>query len=285
VAERIVTTEGGAELCVETFGDPVHPTVVLIAGNAASMDYWDPELCRRLAEAGRHVVRYDHRDTGRSTSSPPGRPSYTADDLTTDALRVLDALGVDRGHAVGVSMGGAIAQELAARHADRIASVTLIATTAVGDRSDDTPLPRPAARVAATFDDPPPEPDWGDRDAVVDHLLAVARPYAGSLGFDEDRERRVATAMVDRTADIRAATTNHMVAEGDSPPFRLADIRVPTLVMHGTDDPLFPFPHGEALAAAIPGATLVPLEGMGHEFPPPATWDVVVPAIVAHTAC
>jgi pimeloyl-ACP methyl ester carboxylesterase len=284
VTERTVTIEGGAELCLETFGDPADPTVLLIGGNAASMDYWDADLCRRLADAGRHVVRYDHRDTGRSTSSPSGRPSYTTEDLTTDPVRILDALAVDRSHVVGVSMGGAIAQELAARHPDRVASVTLIATTPAGDRDDDTPLPRPAPRVAATFDDPPPEPDWDDRDAVVDHLLATARAYAGSLGFDEARERRLATAMVDRTTDVRAATTNHMVAEGDPPPFRLTDIRVPTLVMHGTDDPLFPFPHGEALAAGIPGASLVRLEGMGHEFPPPATWDVVVPAIVAHTS-
>jgi pimeloyl-ACP methyl ester carboxylesterase len=154
-------------------------------------------------------------------------------------------------------MGGGIAQVLAAHHADRLATVTLIATSPAGSRGgDDRPLPPPAPRVAATFEDPPPEPDWSDREAVITYLVETARPYAGGLGFDAERERRVAAAMVDRTRDVRAATTNHMLVEGGPAPFRLADIRVPTLVMHGTDDPMFPFPHGAALAAGIPpGAT------------------------------
>jgi pimeloyl-ACP methyl ester carboxylesterase len=282
--ERVVTSEDGAELCLETFGDPGDPAVLLIAGMAASMDYWDAELCGRLAAGGRHVIRYDHRDTGRSSSSPPGRPTYLAEDLTIDPLRILDGLGLARAHLAGVSMGGGIAQELAAHHADRVATVTLIATSPAGSRDDGRPLPPPVPRVAATFEEPLPEPDWTDRDAVVTYLVETARPYAGGLGFDEQRERRVAAAMVDRTRDMRSATTNHPLAGGESKPFHLADIRVPTLVMHGTDDPMFPFPHGEALAAEIPGATLVALDRMGHEFPPPPTWDVVVPALVRHTA-
>jgi pimeloyl-ACP methyl ester carboxylesterase len=284
VTERILTVDEGVELCAETFGDPEHPALVVIAGGASSMDYWDAGLCRRLAGAGLFVVRYDHRDTGRSSASPPGSPSYTGVDLATDPLRVLDALGVTRAHLAGVSMGGGISQELAAHRPDRVLSITLIAASAAGERDDDRPLPPPSPRLAATFDDPVTDPDWSDRDAVVDHLLATGRLYAGSLGFDAARERRLARAMVDRTRDIRAATTNHWILEGESAPFRLADIRVPTLVLHGTDDPMFPFPHGEALAAGIPGARLVPLEGMGHEHPPPPVWDTVVREVAAHTA-
>jgi pimeloyl-ACP methyl ester carboxylesterase len=284
VAERVVSVDG-VELCLEAFGDPRDPTVLLIGGAAASMDYWDAELCRRLAGAGRHVVRYDHRDTGRSTASPAGSPAYSADDLTTDPLRLLDALGVARAHLAGVSMGGGIAQSLAAHHPDRVLGITLIATSPAGSRTRDRPLPPPHPRVAATFADPAPEPAWGDRQAVVEHLVESARPYAGSLGFDEQRERRLAGAMVDRTPDMRAATTNHWIAVGDTDvPFRMADIAAPTLVLHGTDDPAFPFPHGEALAAEIPGARLVPLGGMGHEYPPPPVWDVVVAALARHTA-
>jgi pimeloyl-ACP methyl ester carboxylesterase len=284
VTERILNVDEGVELCVETFGDPADPALLVIGGSAASMDYWDAGLCRRLADPGRFVVRYDHRDTGRSSTSPAGSPSYTGVDLATDPLRVLDALGITLAHIAGVSMGGGISQELAAHRPDRVLSITLIATSAAGDRDDDRPLPPPSSRVAATFHDPPPDPDWSDRDAVVEHLLATGRPYAGSLGFDEARERRLAQAMVDRTLDIRAATTNHWILEGETAPFRLADIRVPTLVMHGTDDPMFPFPHGEALAAGIPGARLVPLEGMGHEHPPPPVWDTVVREVADHTA-
>jgi pimeloyl-ACP methyl ester carboxylesterase len=284
VNERILAVDEGVDLCVDTFGDPGDPALVLIGGAAASMDYWDAVLCRRLADAGLFVVRYDHRDTGRSTASPAGSPTYTGVDLATDPLRVLDALGIARAHVAGVSMGGGIAQELAAHRPDRMLSVTLIATSPAGERDDDRPLPPPASLLAATFDHPPAEPDWTDRDAVVDHLVATGRPYAGSLGFDEARERRVAGAMVDRTLDVRAATTNHWIVEGDPAPFRLADIRVPALVLHGTDDPLFPLPHGEALSAGIPDARLVPLPGMGHEYPPPGVWDAVVREVAAHTA-
>ena len=307
--ERIVAV-GDVELCLETFGRPEDPAVLLIGGAAASMDWWDAELCERLAssgDGGRFVVRYDHRDTGRSTTWPAGHPAYAARELTSDALRILDALGVGRAHLVGVSMGGGIAQELAARHPDRVLTLTLIATSPAGTRTGGEPLPPPAARIRALLDDPGPEPDWSDRAAVVDHIVAGERLFAGPLGRDEDepRLRRIAESVVDRTRDVAASRTNHWLlvdddgddgpgddgddgddgpGDGDGGTFRLADLRVPTLVVHGTDDPLFPLPHGEALAAEIPGASLLALPGMGHQVPPPATWDVVVPAVAHHTA-
>lgn len=275
----------GVDLCVETFGREEDPAVLLIAGATQSMDWWDVAFCERLAGEGRRVVRYDHRDTGRSTSCPAGEPAYSGADLATDPCRVLDGLGIDRAHLVGLSMGGGIAQRLAARHADRVLTVTLIATSAEGARASGASLPGMEPRIAATFDDPAPEPDWHDAAAVVDHVVEAERPFAGTLGFDEARVRRLAGIAVDRTRDVAAAMTNHwLAADGPDDPFRLADISAPALVMHGTEDPLFPFAHGEALAAEIPGARLVPLPGMGHEMPPPSLWDVVVPAISRHTS-
>jgi pimeloyl-ACP methyl ester carboxylesterase len=173
VTERLVDVDG-VELCVETFGAADHPALLLIAGAAASMDHWDVAFCELLAAEGRYVVRYDHRDTGRSSAWPAGRPGYTSGDLTADALRVLDALGVAQAHLVGVSMGGGIAQDVAARHPDRVLSLTLIATSPAGERTDRTPLPPPDPRIAVT----PPDPDWADRDAVVAHLVDTYRPYA-----------------------------------------------------------------------------------------------------------
>jgi pimeloyl-ACP methyl ester carboxylesterase len=276
---------GNAELCAETFGDAGNPAVLLLAGAASSMDWWEPEFCTRLAGGGRYVVRYDHRDTGRSTTWPAGEPGYSADDLATDPLRLLDGLGVPRAHLVGVSMGGGIAQDLAAHHPDRVLTLTLIATSAAGERSEATRLPPPEPRIRELFASPPPPPDWRDHDAVVEHLVESQRPYAGSLGFDEERVRRIARSVVDRTRDLEASATNNWLAvETESTPFRMADLAVPTLVLHGTDDPLFPLAHGRALAAAIPGARLVELNGMGHEVPPPAVWDVVVREILRHTA-
>src|SRR4051812_26117136 len=107
-ALKQVVDAPGAKLCVEAFGAPGDPAVLLIAGMAQSMDWWEPAFCARLAGAGRFVVRYDHRDTGGSTRCPPGSPDYGFDELGTDPLRVLDALGVDRAHLVGMSMGGGI---------------------------------------------------------------------------------------------------------------------------------------------------------------------------------
>ena len=199
-------------------------------------------------------------------------------------LRILDALGIARAHLVGVSMGGGIAQSLAAQHPDRLLTITLIATSAAGERDGTDPLPPPAARVQALFDTPPPAPAWNDRRAVIDHLVEGERAFAGSLPFDEERVRRIAGVVVDRTRDLEASLTNHWIlADGEAPSFRLADITVPTLVLHGTDDPFFPFEHGRALAAGIPGARLVALEGMGHQVPPPELWDVVVAEILRHT--
>jgi pimeloyl-ACP methyl ester carboxylesterase len=278
---------GGVELCLETFGHPRAPAVLLIGGATASMDCWEPEFCTRLADGGRFVVRYDHRDTGGSTASPAGKPAYTGEDLSTDPLRILDALRIARAHLVGVSMGGGIAQWLAARHPGRVRTITLIATSPAGERDTADPLPPPEARVRQWFEDPPPAHRWDDRDSVIGTRVEVERMFAGPLGFDEQRARRIAGVVVDRTRDLEASVTNHwlVVGEPDSgPTFRLADLTVPTLVLHGTDDPLFPLEHGRALAGGIPGARLVELPGMGHEVPPPPLWEVVVPEILRHTA-
>jgi pimeloyl-ACP methyl ester carboxylesterase len=275
----------GVELCLESFGDPGDPAVLLISGATASMDWWEPAFCARLADGGRFVVRYDHRDTGASAAWPAGSPAYSSEDLATDPLRILDALGVARAHLVGVSMGGGIAQYLAAHHADRLLTLTLIATSSAGERDDAAELPPPAPRVRQLFENPPPAPAWNDRAALIDRMVEVERLFAGSVGFDEQQVRRIAGVVVDRTRDIEASTTNHWVlVDGESKPFRLADLTVPTLVLHGTDDPFFPIEHGRALAGGIPGARLVALEGMGHQAPPPAVWDVVVPEILRHTA-
>jgi len=277
---------GEAELCAETFGRQGDPALLLISGATSSMDYWDPEFCRRLADAGRFVVRYDHRDTGQSTSSPAGQPGYSGDDLSKDAVHVLDGLGVPAAHLAGVSMGGGIAQDLAVSHPERVLSLTLIATTAAFERADTTTLPPPERRVVDTFSQAAPDVDWSDQAAVVEANVEALRPYAGSLGFDEEHVRAVSRIVVRRTRDMAASVANHwlVVGSGGESGHTMADIDVATLVLHGTDDPLFPLPHGEALAAEIRGATLLPLPGMGHEVPPRSMWDVVVPAVVEHTA-
>jgi pimeloyl-ACP methyl ester carboxylesterase len=283
MAEEILDL-GDVRLCVESFGNPGDPTLLLISGAAESMDGWDPEWCGQLADAGRRVIRYDHRDTGRSTSSPPGRPTYPGSALSSDVLRIIDVLEINRVHLAGLSMGGGIAQEVAAHHPDRVETLTLIAASPAGRRVDESNLPPPERRVLETFDNPAPEPDWTDRQAVVDYLVESYRPYAGSLGFAEPAVRRLVAQVVDRTNDIEAATKNHWLVAGDEDEgFAMTDIVAPTLVIHGTTDPMFPLAHGEALAHEIRDATLLRVPGMGHERPPASLRGTVNDAILRHT--
>ncbi len=178
----------GVDLCVETFGDSADAAILLISGGASSMDWWEDDFCELLAAGPRFVVRYDLRDTGQSVSYPPGDPGYTGADLVGDAIALLDELGIQRAHLVGVSMGGGIAQQAARAYPERIASLTLIATSsAVSGGPDATGLPPP--ELAARFADPPPPPDWSDRAAVIDYFLDDLRAYEGSIPSDEGELR------------------------------------------------------------------------------------------------
>lgn len=270
----------GIKLCVQTFGDPATPTLLLIGGAEASMEWWADEFCQRLAAGGRHVVRYDTRDTGRSTTFPPGKPPYSGDALVADAVGILDELGIATAHILGVSMGGGIAQQLAVEHPGRIASLTLMSTSPSGPSGPDLPPLPPTSRegtqkLAARLD----VPDWSDREAVIAYYLEGERDFGGTLPVDEEWVRDVVGRAWDRSSNM-ASAQNHWQVEGAPVRDRLREISVPTLVLHGTADPLFSYGHGEALAREIPGARLVPLEGMGHGMAPREVWDVAIDEIL-----
>jgi pimeloyl-ACP methyl ester carboxylesterase len=273
MTERMIEC-GGVGICTETFGEPADPPVLLIMGLAGSMLWWDDDFCAALAAGGRFVVRYDHRDTGRSTTCPPGRPDYTGDDLVADAARVLDGYGIARAHVVGVSMGGALAQVLALDFPERVASLVLISTSPAGPAPD---LPPPAEAYRAFLGEP--EADGSD---PASRVVAEARAIAGERPFDEAAVRALVERDIARARDP-ASAQNHMLAEGGAPwRRRLGEIRVPTLVIHGSADPMFPLGHGRALAAEIAGARLLVLDGAGHGLEP-ADHDEVVRAVLDHT--
>ena len=260
---------------MDTAGDAADPAILLIGGMGASMDWWEDEFCQRLAAGGRFVIRYDHRDTGRSVSYPAGAPGYTGADLAADAAGVLDAFGRRSAHLAGVSMGGALAQQVALAHPDRVDSLVLMSTSpAVPSRSE---LPPMSEDLRAYFAAEVPRPDWAERSAVIDYLVGYERQLEGAEYFDEAHVRALVARIVDRTNDMAASMTNHALAEeGELARGRLDEIAAPTLVIHGTADPLFPYGHGEALARGIPRAELLPLDGVGHQVPPRACWTSVI---------
>jgi pimeloyl-ACP methyl ester carboxylesterase len=278
MAERMIEANG-VELCVESFGDPADAPVLLVMGIGASMLWWEEGFCRMLAEGGRFVIRYDHRDTGRSVTYPPGRPGYTGADLTADAAGVLDAHEIEAAHLVGVSAGGGMAQELALDHPERVLTLVLISTSLAV--STDRRLPPPSEEftrfVAAV------EMDWSDSESVVEYLVGYSRVLAGDQRtFDERALRDLARRDVERARDFAAARNHDLLAGDERSRKPVSSISAPTLVIHGTADPMFPIEHGEALADEIPGARLLRLERAGHGIDR-ADWGVVVDAILDHT--
>jgi len=269
----------GVELCAEAFGDRADLPILLIMGIGASMLWWEEGFCELLADAGRFVIRYDHRDTGRSVSYEPGRPEYTGADLTADAAGVLDGFGISAAHLVGVSAGGGIAQEVALDSADRVLSLTLISTSPATGGDRDLPPPTPEfSRFVATA-----EADWSNPASVIDYLVGYSRILAGGKrAFDEVQVRELVRRDVERARNFAAVQNHDLMSDGEGSPKPLSSITAPTLVIHGTADPMFPLKHGEVLAADIPGARLLRLEGAGHGVDR-ADWEPVARAIVEHT--
>lgn len=279
MTERVIEANG-VDLCTESFGDPADAPVLLIMGVGASMLWWEDDWCRLLAGSGRFVMRYDHRDTGRSSTYPHGRPGYTGADLVADAARVLDGYGIEAAHVVGASAGGAFAQLLALDQPERVRSLVLISTSpaTAGDRG----LPPPTERFMSFVADA--RVDWCDANSVVEHLVAYALVLAGpERPFDEIAVREFVRRDVARARDFAAAQNHYVLQEGEQAPGPLSSISAPTLVVHGTADPMFPLEHAQALVAEIPGAQLLPLRGAGHGVQR-ADWTAVATAVVEHTA-
>jgi pimeloyl-ACP methyl ester carboxylesterase len=268
----------GVELCTESFGDPADPPILLVMGIGASMLWWEEGFCRKLADAGRFVIRYDHRDTGRSVAYEPGRPRYTGEDLMHDAVGVLDGYGVRAAHLVGVSAGAAIAQLIATRFAERVLSLVLISTTRA--LPGDGQLPPPTGEFMRFAADA--QVDWSDPASAIEYQVAYARVLSGGRRpFDEPAARALARREVERARNFSSVQNHDLLAHGEPAAKPLSSITAPTLVIHGSADPMFPLEHGETLAEEIPNAKLLRLEGAGHGVDR-RDWETIVPAILEH---
>lgn len=283
--ERFCTV-GDVELCYETFGDSERPALLLVMGLGTQMIAWHEDFCRTLADRGFFVIRYDNRDVGRSThfdgaptpslrellTRRPRRLAYTLADMAADGAGLLDELGTGAAHVVGASMGGMIAQLLAARHPDRVRSLVSIMSS-TGSRWSG----QPALRVYPYFMRRPP----AGRDPYVEGTVRLFG-LVGSPGFERDEPalRELAGLSYDRGVDAAgtARQLGAIIASGS----RVADLRritAPTLVVHGTADRLVAPSGARATARAIPGARLLLISGMGHDLPRGA-WPRIVDGIV-----
>ena len=270
----------GLTFRTESFGAPTDPAILMLMGATASMLWWPDELCRRIAGAGRFVIRYDNRDTGGTTTRAPGAPGYTIDDMAGDALAIMDGYGVARAHLVGMSLGGMIAQLVALRQPHRVLSLTCIGSSAFDEDDADLPPMNPALlahfqRIATL--------DWSDRAAAVDFHVESFRISAGpNAAFDEERARSLAEREYDRASIPQSAMNHAMLGGGEEWAGRLSEIAVPALVIHGRHDPILSFEHGRRLAAKLPSARMVVLDA-GHELNE-RDWGRIVEEIRIQTA-
>jgi pimeloyl-ACP methyl ester carboxylesterase len=274
----------GIEIEYETFGDPQGAPLLLIAGLGVQMLSWDDDFCELLADRGFHVVRFDNRDCGLSTSmdaaGPPdvaaalsgnAKPAYRLDDMAADAAGLLDALGIPAAHVVGASMGGFIAQLVALDHPEKVLSLTSIMS---GPSGEDEVQPTPEGSAVLLVNPP------STREARIEQGMWIRKVLKGSLDpYDPAFERARVTRSVDRAYNPNG-TARQLIAvlDAQSRVGRLVSIRVPVLVVHGVEDILIPVENGRIVAAGVPGARLVEIEGMGHDVPK-RVWPQVIDAI------
>lgn len=273
IEERFLSS-GPLRLWTERTGDPSAPAVLLIMGAAAQGVTCPDALIGRLVERGAQVIRFDHRDTGRSSTVDFDAHPYAIADFAADCLAVLDGYGLADAHIAGASMGGMIAQWLGVHAPGRVRSLTLLTTSLMGYQWGLAEARAEAGEPPLPGDLPPPSPPYVEHVAAglppgVETDVALFRVFNGEVRpFDEAAVRAMLELALSRAADP-AAAANHFRAGETFAPDRLAPlslITAPTTVVHGDQDPVFPLGHGEALAAAIPGAELRVVPGMGHSF-------------------
>lgn len=260
-----IVTHSDVSLAAQTFGAPEDPALLLIMGATASMLGWPDAFCVKLAEHGLFVIRFDHRDTGQSTTVPPGKASYVVEDLAADAIAVLDGYGIERAHVLGMSLGGLIGQMIALDHPHRVRTLTLFASEPLG--WDGEPLPHISPVFLEHFAGIQTL-DWSDSAAISDFLATSERLSAGVAHQYNDGAVRARVSQVLARTESPASMFNHaMMTVRQDWTSRFREISVPVLVIHGEEDPILPVENGLAIAAGIDGAVFAGLAGVGHEIP------------------
>lgn len=282
-----IAPANGIEICYDTTGNPADPPLLLVMGFTAQLVAWDIDFCQMFADRGRYVIRFDNRDVGLSThfdgqipdaaALVPGTPRdemppvpYTLADMADDGFALLDHLGIQQAHIFGASMGGMIVQRMAIAHPERVLSMTSVMST-TGEREYATAKPEAAAVLV--------RPVAKTRDEAIANAIESSTIIGTPSEHDEERYRRRAEAAYDRCyepAGVARQLLGITASGGRADALRALD--VPTLVIHGTLDPLVSVSGGERTAELIPGAELLLIEGMGHDLPP-VHWPEIIEAV------
>ncbi|MEO3875594.1 alpha/beta fold hydrolase [Nonomuraea sp. B12E4] len=283
----------------EEFGAAADEPIVLIMGSMSQGILWPDEFVGRLAAGGRRVIRYDHRDTGRSRTVDFEQEPYTWNDIKDDVLRVMDRHGLESAHLVCHSAGGLLGQMIAVERPERVRTLTVIGSSPLGEREGmvlmralmgrpqpEGSLPEPTPEFVAHYRGLMAAPPPAGRRERIEAMIAEQRVLHGTaLPFDEDAARRLQERVYDRARDLDAVT-NHRLAAMAAPDFEpmgvLPQVKAPTLVIEGTHEPAKPG-HGAIIAERIPGARLMMVEGLGHTLPPDVH-EELARAILTHTA-
>jgi len=287
--ERTVRANG-IEIWCEDFGRPSDPSLLLVMGAGGQGILWPDEFCAGLASAGRYVIRYDNRDTGQSTCFDFAKQPYTLADMARDGIGVLDALGVERAHVAGASMGGMIAQTMALEHRARLRTLTSIMSSPLAGSAMNAifsgtgaslpgPMPKVMEHLGKQMANPPKT-----REERLAAGINLWRVLSGSASPFDEAGVRAREARISSRARNPDAAQNHQLAIAASPDRRdaLRGLAIQALVIHGDEDPILPIAHGRATAAAIPGARFLALAGMGHDLPPIHAKQIAE-ALVEHT--
>ena len=287
-----IARANGIDICYEIFGDADAEPMFLIMGLGGQMIHWDDDFCRRIAARGFRVIRFDNRDIGKSSHLSGGKritlaeflkwrflkvpiaAPYKLRDMAEDTIGLMDVLGIKSAHVVGMSMGGMIAQEIAISHPQRVRSLTSIMSTTGYPK-----MPQPTREASAVLLAPPPttKEEYFARHAQTWKILR-----AGSFPEDEALDHARAERTFARGLNPAGVGRQlRAVMASGSRKERLHSVKAPTLVIHGTVDPLVPPANGKDTAASIPGAKLLMIEGMGHALPIPM-WPQIIDAIDSH---
>jgi pimeloyl-ACP methyl ester carboxylesterase len=261
--ERRVT-HGEIHLATEVRGEATNGTILLAMGATASMLWWPEALVAGLAAGGYQVIRFDHRDTGKSTTNAPGDVRYDVADLADDLVAILDDYHVPAAHVVGMSLGGLVSQFVALKHPERVATLTLIASEPLGTPYEGEGIAPGFMEHFATMGDL----DWTDQDAVARFMLRIAELSAGPAHpFDPEAAMARIRAEQARTQSLQSAFNHSMIAGELDPGLTAAAITQPLLLIHGSDDPIISVAAARKTAQIVPAAELLVLEGVGHELP------------------